>query len=101
MIQAAVNQELATQNKSAQTTSYIQQSLPFEDILSDEEKADIIINNGQAYATVKPKDDKKLGKKDQKDPKKRIIFDGIKIPKSQVPAKEETIQAHDLHITML
>jgi len=81
-IQAAVNRELGNRNKSARTTSYIRQGLPFEDSFSDDEdKADIIVKNGQVYAAVKPKDDKKPRKKDHKDPKKRIIFDGVEIPK--------------------
>jgi len=100
-IQAAVNQELGNRNKSARMTSYIRQGLPFEDSFSDDEdKADIIVKNGQVYAAVKPKDDKKPRKKDHKDPKKRIIFDGVEIPKSRPPVKEEIIPAQDPHIIM-
>jgi len=97
----AVNRELGNRNKSARTTSYIRQGLPFEDSFSDDEdKADIIVKNGQVYAAVKPKDDKKPRKKDHKDPKKRIIFDGVEIPKSRPPVKEEIIPAQDPHIIM-
>ena len=80
-ILAAINRELATRNKTAPSTNFICQSLPFEDMTSDEEeKPDIIIKKGQVYAAMKPKDDKKLRKKGHVDPKKRMIFDGVDIP---------------------
>ena len=86
-------------------TNFICQSLPFEDATSDEEdKPDIIIKNGQVYAAVKPKDDKKLKKKGHVDPKKQMIFDGVEIPQHRKPVKEEpreaTIPPSDPHIVM-
>ena len=80
-ILAAINRELANRNKTTPSTNFICQSLPFEDVTSDEEeKPNIIVKNGQVYAAVKPKDDKKLKKKGHVDPKKRMIFDGVDIP---------------------
>ena len=61
-ILAAINQELANQNKPTPLTNFICQSLPFEDVTTDEEdKPDIIIKNGQVYAAIKPKDNKEEG----------------------------------------
>ena len=80
-ILAAINRELTNRNKTTPSTNFICQSLPFEDATSDEEeKPDIIVKNGQVYAAIKPKDDKKLKKKGHVDPKKRMIFDGVDIP---------------------
>ena len=80
-ILAAINRELANRNKTTPSTNFICQSLPFEDATSnEEEKPDIIIKNGQVYAAVKTKDNKKLKKKGHVDPKKRMIFDGVDIP---------------------
>ena len=70
-ILAAINGELANRNKTTPSTNFICQSLPFEDVTSDEEeKPDIIVKNGQVYAAVKPQVDKKLKKKGHVDPKK-------------------------------
>ena len=70
-ILAAINRELANRNKTTPSTNFICQSLPFEDATSDEEdKPDIFVKDGQVYAAVKTKDDKKLKKKGHVDPKK-------------------------------
>ena len=80
-ILAAINRELANRNKTTPSTNFICQSLPFEDATSDEEEnPDIIVKNGQVYAAIKTKDDKKLKTKGHVDPKKRMIFDGVDIP---------------------
>ena len=80
-ILAAINRELANQNKTTPSTNFICQSLPFEDATSDEEeKPDIVVKNGQVYAAIKPTDNKKSKKKGHVDPKKWLLFDGVNIP---------------------
>ena len=54
---------------------------PLQDVTSDkEDKPNIIVKNGQVYAAVKPKEDKKLKKKAHVDLKKWMIFDRVDIP---------------------
>ena len=97
-ILAAINQELANQNKTTPLTNFICQSLPFEDATSDEEeKHGVIVKNGQVYAAVKPTDNKKSKKKGHVDPKKRVIFDGVNIP--QRPRRNQ--RKRRLHLAIL
>src|SRR6266481_2343248 len=97
-ILAAVNRELAVRNQASKQTSLIRHSLPFEDVSSsDDDDMDYIVKDGQVYAAIRPKEDKKPKKKDHQPAKKKLIFDGVDIPKR--PIKQED-PVPDPHIVM-
>src|SRR6266481_10100528 len=58
---------------------------------------DYIVKDGQVYAAIQPKEDKKPKKKDHQPAKKKLIFDGVDIPKR--PIKQED-PVPDPHIVM-
>src|SRR5467141_3148541 len=82
-ILTAVNRELASRTK---TTNLIRAtSTPQEhDPVS---KDDYIIHNGQVFVAVRGKDTKAPRKEAHEDPKRRMIFDGIRLP--QIPAASQ------------
>src|SRR6266481_9560849 len=97
-ILAAVNRELAVRNQASKQTSLIRHSLPFEDVSSsDDNDMDYIVKDGQVYAAIRPKEDKKPKKKDHQPAKKKLIFDGVDIPKR--PIKQDD-PVPDPHIVM-
>jgi len=78
-ILSAVNRELASRTKSTNLIRTSTTTLE-EDV---EAKKDYIIHNGQIFVAVKK--DSKLQKKDAHvEPKRRMLFDGIRVP--QIPA---------------
>src|SRR6266481_7907292 len=96
-ILAAVNRELAVRNQASKQTSLIRHSLPFEDISSDDDDdLDYIVKDGQVYAAIRPKEDKKPKKKDHQPAKKKLIFNGVDIPKHPIKQEDPVPDPHNV-----